>query len=302
MKTVRVIAVFGLLIILALTVAAGGDTDDGASREAVKYKTHDDLLLDIGRRVPEFGGMYLAEDNSVLYVYVLDGAKSSLGIEEVKRAIDDVLKDSPTQRRELRLIPARYSMLQLYEWYAKLQSFVFTNPNVVMTDLDEGRNRIEIGVDSLEETGALEKLLASADIPRKAVVFQVRARPQLAAHSLQDRATGGAMEGGYQITGQGLFACTLGFNVVRGGVAGLVTAGHCTDPTPHDWLGGVDGTEFFQPSSGVNGTAIGEETIDPDFSSDPPLCEAGKVCRYSDAAFIRAAPGLSQNRGNTISY
>ncbi len=52
----------------------------------------------------------LSEDNSILYVYVLDGMEDVLKKEEVKKAIEDVLKGDLTQRRELRLVQAQYSI------------------------------------------------------------------------------------------------------------------------------------------------------------------------------------------------
>ena len=290
LSLVVLIAIAGAVAAVPLGGRSGGQSEN---IEPSEYKTHDDLLLEIAKRIPEFGGMYLSDDRSILYVYVVDGAEGILDRQEVKDAIDEVLKAGLTDRRELRLVPAQFSMLQLHEWYNQIPGLVFGDANVVLTDLDEDANRIEIGVDSLDETETLEDSLASANIPRKAVIIQVRARPQVTSHSLQDRATGGSMEGGYQTTGAR--KCTLGFNVVRDGENGFVTAGHCTDP--NTWHGGVDNTDFYQPSSGVNATAIGEETIDPEFSEDEPECDAGKVCRYSDAAFIQAASGLSQNFG-----
>ena len=292
MKYIRLLAVFAVLLAtLVLIVGAGGT---GASAAPAEYKTHDDLLLDIGRRVPEFGGMFLSEDNTVLYVYVT-GNPLVLRTEVVKRAIEDVLKASPTQRRELRLIPATYSLVQLHKWYNDMQDVAFANPRVVMTDLDEGQNRIEIGVDNLDAEQALRAAVTSLGIPDKALVISLRERPIPASHDLQDRASGNTMEGGYQVTGFGGRLCTLGFNTERSGEAGFITNGHCTQSGDYD--GGVDGTQFHQPSSLVNSTAIGTETIDPTFSSDPPTCPAGKVCRYSDSAFIRFASGVSYNLG-----
>ena len=228
-------------------------------------------------------------------MYVMDGAQGILDQQEVKEAIDDVLKAGLTDRRELRLVPSQFSMLQLHEWYSQIPGLVSGNANVVLIDLDEGANRIEIGVDSLDATETLESSLASANIPRKAVIIQARERPAPATHTLRNRATGGVMEGGYQIAGAGLGNCTLGFNVVRDGEDGLVTAGHCTEASP--WDGGVDNTAFYQPNSATNSTSIGEETIDPSFSSSPSQCPSGNVCRFSDSAFIEAASGLSQNFG-----
>ena len=272
LSLVVLIAIAGAVAAVPLGGRSGGQSDN---LEASEYKTHDDLLFEIGRRIPEFGGMYLSDDRNILYVYVTDGAQGILDQQEVKKAIEDVLKAGLTQRRELRLVPGQFSMLQLYEWYSQIPGLVSTDANVVLTDLDEDANRIEIGVDSLDATETFEASLASANIPRKAVVFQVRARPQFASHSLRDRATGGSMEGRYQIRGTGLGNCTLGFNVVRSGEDGFITPSHCTQSQP--WDGGVDSTDFYQPSSRVNATAIGEETIDPGFSPDPPLLR----CRQS---------------------
>ena len=295
MKYLRPLAVFAVLLVaVVLIVGAGGTGGSGAPAE---YKTDDDLLLDIGRRVPEFGGMFLSEDNTVLYVYVT-GNPQVLSTEVVKRAIDDVLKASPTQRRELRLIPATYSLVQLHKWYNDMQDVAFANPRVVMTDLDEGQNRIEIGVDDLDAEQALRAAVTSLGVPNKALIISLRERPIPASHDLQDRASGDTMEGGYQINkGAGnTGACTFGFNTERSGEAGFITNGHCTQSGAYD--GGVDDTDFYQPSSDVNSTAIGTETIDPTFSSSLSGCPSGKVCRYSDSAFVRFASGVSYNLGN----
>ena len=126
-----------VLIAIAGAVAAvplggrSGDEDASGNIEASEYKTHDDLLLEIGRRIPEFGGYYLSDDRSALFVYVMDGAQGILDQQEVKEAIDDVLKAGLTDRRELRLVPAQFSMLQLHEWYSQIPGLVSGEPNVV---------------------------------------------------------------------------------------------------------------------------------------------------------------------------
>ncbi len=135
----------------------------------------------------------------------------------MKNAIEEILKADVTQRRVLQLIPAKYSISQLHEWYSQVVPMAFANPNIVSTDLNEGLNRIEIGMSSQDE----------------------------------------------------------------------------------DWNGDVDGdgTEFYQPTTDSNTNLIGEETIDPPLSSGLDFCEAGNVCRMSDAAFVRLESGVSQNVG-----
>ncbi len=89
---------FTMLFSLLLTRTATGAVRDRSRQSAggpegagpAGYKTHDELLLDIGTRVPEFGGMFRSADNSILYVYVLDGQQDILNTEEVKQAIESV--------------------------------------------------------------------------------------------------------------------------------------------------------------------------------------------------------------------
>ena len=266
-------------------------------------KSHDDLLKDIGLRIPDFGGMYLSKDNSILNVYVLSGKEDALDTEEVKRAIEAVLKADATSRRELRLIPAQYSMAQLYGWYQLAQTVVWNFPSVTMTDLDEGENRIEVGVENFAEVEQLRESLIRLGIPRKAVIVREREGERLETHRLTDRIPGDVLEGGYQISRPAasppgaIYACTLGYPVERtsldGSVqAGFITAGHCTEN-----LGTVDGTQFYQSSQSTNPSAIGTETIDPAFSTIPINCPTGNLCRHSDSAFIELKSGVSYNLG-----
>ncbi len=167
--------------------------------DADVYKSHDDLLLDISLRIPEFGGMYLSKDNTVLNVYVLAGQESVLGHEEVKQAIEAVLKDDMASRRELRLVPAQYSMRQLYGWYKLMLDEVWSFSGVITTDLNEGKNRIEIGIENMELASEIQNSLVALAIPRKAIIFREREPVSFATHTLRDRAEGGFLEGGYQI-------------------------------------------------------------------------------------------------------
>ena len=285
---------FLLLLIPVGAVLAEGREETGGQPESDTdvYKSHDDLLLEVSVSIPDFGGMYLSKDNRILNVYVLAGKEDVLDTEEVKRAIEAVLKADATSRRELRLVPAQYSMSQLYGWYQQMQDDIWGISGVITTDLNEGRNRIEIGIENLEVVSDLQKSLTALAIPRKAVIFREREQPNFATHTLQDGATGGFLEGGYQVARSGSGGCTLGFNAQRAGVDGFITAGHCTDN-----FGEVDDTLFYQPSSAVNPNAVGIEISDPPFNSSLSGCPSGKECRYSDSAFIELKPTASANRG-----
>jgi hypothetical protein len=241
--------------------------------------------------------MYFSKGNSVVNVYVLEGSEHILDTEEVKEAIEDVVKAGITARREIRLIPAQYSMTQLYEWYELMRPTVWAHPGIVMTDLNEGKNRIELGVESLEGVEELRDSLEDLGIPRKAVVIVQGERARYDTHTLRDNATGGDLEGGYMISRPGTvpgvaLACTLGFIVERAGQAGLITNAHCTAT-----LGSVDGNLFYQPDHIRNRDAIGTETKDQGFKSGLPGCGSGNLCRYSDSAFIELGSEVDYNLG-----
>jgi hypothetical protein len=87
------------------------------------------------------------------------------------------------------------------------------------------------------------------------------------------------------------FLCSVGFNAVRSGVDGFVTASHCTDTQ-----GGVQNTPYWQPLQSVNSTQIATETVDPVLTSGGS-CPAGRVCRRSDAAFARYINGTGHTLG-----
>ncbi len=72
-----------------------------------------------------------------------------------------------------------------------MQSAVWAISGVNTTDLDEGENRIEIGVDDLSVAETVEKALTRLEISLKAVNIRVRDRLRSLSHSLTDRATGG---------------------------------------------------------------------------------------------------------------
>jgi hypothetical protein len=79
------------------------------------------------------------------------------------------------------------------------------------------------------------------------------------------------------------FLCTLGFAAVRQGITGFVTNSHCTNTQ-----GGVEGTIYNQPIFDFINNQVGVEIADPPYFTGGS-CPAGKRCRFSDSAFVRAA-------------
>ncbi|MCY4652312.1 MAG: hypothetical protein OXC95_04020 [Dehalococcoidia bacterium] len=296
MKNIRIIAGLGLIVALAIGITVVFTT---STETSVAFKTHDDLLKDVGSRTSEFGGMYLSDDNNTLYIYMTSGIQNTQKRQDVRESIETVFSSDLTSGRNIEVVPAQYSISQLYNWYKQMLPSVGSNPHVTMTDLREGKNRIEIGVERLDTIPALEAALTNLNIPREAVHIAEVERGVFASHTIRKRATDDEMEGGYQIARSvpgGESHCTLGFNTVRGGVKGFVTAGHCTEGKD-DWIGSEDNVEFYQPDTDDSANLIGEEMKDPPLVSTHEDCEGSDKCRFSDSAFIRLESGVDQNLG-----
>jgi len=249
----------------------------GRSAVVTAPPTLDDLFARVARTVPGFGGMYLAKGGT-LQVYLVDPSQKAAA----ERAIIAVF-GKRYLRRGVQVIKGRYGFLRLKQWQDQHRLHTLALPGVVLTGIDEAKNRLEIGlapgVTADRVTKELKRLrvpLAAVEIKHTPWITEAGGGPTL-------RDTRRPLEGGLQIDNN----CTLGALAVRQGVAGFVTASHCTAQQ-----GGVEGTIIYQAGFGP-GTRIGVETVDPQYSSGGD-CPSGRVCRISDSAFIRRSGGPDQ--------
>ena len=165
---------------------------------------------------------------------------------------------------------------------------LFELNGVVFTDADETRGLLVVGVADRGIEGLIRARLAvlgirdqSVDVVQTDAIFQVA--------TLRD--TVRPVVAGLQIRFSG-FVCSLGFNAVRGGTSGFVTASHCSDRQ-----GSVDGTSYFQPLNQVPEEFIGSEIADPPYIRNLAGCPRGRKCRFSDANFSDGADGVPFNFG-----
>jgi hypothetical protein len=153
----------GLIATLIVALASGARGADTAG-------TLDDLSTAIAMQMPEFGGMYVDEENNTLYVYWRDGGSETAApptMAELRAILGDV--DLP---QDIVVLPARFGFLELKQWRDSVARHVLRLPKVVLVGIDEAKNRLVIGVEDSEAwdlIGRVEQQLAELDIPFEAV-------------------------------------------------------------------------------------------------------------------------------------
>lgn len=246
-------------------------------------KTLDDLFAELAARVPAFGGMFL--DGDILKVYLAGVAPMAA----VEGAIAAVFGRERIPRGGIQVLQGQFGFLQLRNWHNRLGP-LFGIAGVVFTDVDEGINRLKIGVTDYDLVAPIQQEALGLGVPLDALVI-VQTEPIMLAATLRDQIR--PIQGGIQIAFS-VYVCTLGFNAIRvsDGAQGFVTNSHCTNTQ-----GGVESTSHYQPTV-ASGNFIGTEIADPTYTSAKcPAGLTGYVCRYSDSAFSERASGVSADLG-----
>jgi len=314
LRSARSWGVLGLLLALAfLTVGEPITKLEPAFGQVGQPRTPqtlDDLFEAVARIVPDFGGMFLTDNEQVLQVYLLDPSPEK--VRAVTNAISQVFGQI-IPKGGIKALKGQYGFLQLREWYTRMVGPILSTPGVTFTDIDEAKNRLGIGIETRDVEARVVEQLGKLGIPREVVVIEVTrvivtAPPEaegrearqkgsyeptslaLQSPTLQNKVR--PTEGGYQIIPDNGFggACTLGFNAVRAGVRGFVTSTWCTAAV---WQ--PDGMRFFQAGPF---DVVGAETVDPPgFLGSGFPCPKYTRCRYSAAAFVEYDPAVSSAEG-----
>jgi hypothetical protein len=236
------------------------------------------------RRVPGFGGYYLAADGTPT-VYLSRGGD--------RRAAEAVLANYNSARGQqasaIRVLEAQYNWKQLQRWQDGATIEALDVAGAVYVDNDETTNRVVIGVDNMGAAGQVRAAAARAGVPAAAIeVRQVAPVVQLASlQNVVDR----PVRAGVQINFPG-FLCTMGFNANSGTQRSFITNSHCTTRQ-----GGVEGTPYYQPLQSVAPAVIATEVADPVYVKGGSSCPKGRSCRYSDASRANYANAANQALG-----
>jgi hypothetical protein len=256
----------------------------------------DAIFVRIANELPGFGGLYFDESHT-LNVVMVPAAISVAQVTTALRGWVPTIGLDARAARNVRVREGKYDFRELATMRAQADRVVWSLRGVVFTDADEVANRVHIGVEDEAARSAVQQALAMLGLPSEAVIVSL-AEPEYPMQTLRDRER--PVAGGLQINFPG-FLCTLGFNVrspQAPNVHGFVTNSHCTSVRSS-----MTSTPYWQPTGSVPSPAdpnfIGTEEWDIPFftNADNPICPAGNLCRWSDAAGVRYATGVENAFG-----
>lgn len=117
----RFLSVTFLVIILVsgtIPASAQDTTESSPVNPATSFRPMNEMLLDVAKEVPGFGGMFLNRDEDVLYVYSVNNSDTAA----YQRRIAAVFGQSRIPNGGIRLIPGKYPLKQLADWYGPMRN------------------------------------------------------------------------------------------------------------------------------------------------------------------------------------
>ena len=238
----------------------------------------------LARAVPGFGGFFLDQQGTPT-VYLTQPAQRAAA----ERALAPWFREQNQAAAGLKVLPGRFAWADLERWNAQASVEALAIPGAVFADADEAANRVRIGVENATAATRVRAVLARLGIPAAATTVDI-VKPFRQVATLRGAVR--PVVAGVQINFPG-FLCSLGFNATRSGVAGFVTASHCTNTQ-----GGVESTPYWQPTQTTRPTQIATETVDPGYKSTLIGCPLGRRCRRSDASFAKYINGTTRTLGS----
>jgi len=278
---------------MATTLGIGACSDDSvlptsptAAPDLARVDAQQELADDpvaLARAVPGFGGFFV-DDQGTPTVYLANPGQRGAA----QQALAPWFVARSRAVVALRVLPARFAWADLERWQAQATPEALAVRGAVLVDADEATNRVHIGVEHAAAASQVRSVLARLGIPAAAVDVDI-VQPIRQVATLRGAVR--PVVAGVQINFPG-FLCTLGFNATRQGIAGFVTASHCTNTQ-----GGVESTPYWQPTETAKPVQVATETVDPSYKSTLAGCSSGRRCRRSDASFAKYVNGTTRTLG-----
>lgn len=276
-----------LAVVCAATILAACDTapeSTGPQSQNFAVMAADQATdpVAVSQQLSSFGGMFIDRAGRPT-VYLTDLADAP----KARQILRGFAEENGRSRLDIRFLQARYRVTDLSTWYNRSWPAVMEMNGAVFSDLDEANNRLLFGVENRGLATAVDAIMRANGVPAAAYAVEVT-EPIRQLATLRDEVN--PKVGGLQIH-FGNYLCTLGFNATLNGQNSFITNSHCTNTQ-----GGVEGTNYYQPTSTVNSTIIATEVADPVYTKGG-VCPRGKKCRYSDSSRAVYKSGITFDMG-----
>ena len=274
------------------------DLDTGVALAGFEDLGESQLMVDLAREIPGFGGVYYEPGGERLVIAMTEASRAEFPAARqavLSHLAADVsgasMADIPRMDFVERVV--EYSFIELARYRARLRPALFGIPEVVSLGVDEEFNRISIGLEDLPARNAVLDAVVELEIPDEILFFSTAspielhvssaaAEPPLStSNTLQGVSPDGRLTGGYQVQAVGNTECTLGFTArtqTRAGTPVFVSNSHCSKRSFK-----LDRGDWGQPNTA---TIVGDEIRDPSLRR----CwknATRQSCRESDAALIK---------------
>jgi hypothetical protein len=266
----------GLTFLASLAACSDHGASTGPEPAPLLQSLQAPDMTSLSRALPGFGGLFL--DHGVPTVYLTDLRQQGLA----ERLLGGFARARGA--KGIRVLQARFAYSDLDAWFHHVSDEAFAQGGVVFVDLDEAANQVLVGVEPGHSHADIRALAVRLGVPAAALTVR-DAEPIHYVATLQDQVR--PVVAGLQINFS-KFICSIGFNATSStGQASFVTASHCTDRQ-----GGVEGTLYYQPLASTANSFVGTEVDDPLYFRRG-VCPKGRRCRFSDAARVAYASGVS---------
>jgi hypothetical protein len=263
-------------------IAQPDSVDDLPSQEG----SLDVAFLRLNIAIPSFAGMYREKDTIKVLLGNMAEAESARPtiVKFLSANYGSDFKEKGLPEIKFEAAKTKLTWFAIYHYKVALRD-VLTIKDTVMLDADEVCGCVTVGISNERARAMVDNFIKINDVPREAVRM-VNMAPIVPLQTVQDRFR--PIPGGVQIkpdTGWIWLAlgesCTATIIAERIGIAGIITASHCTRVE-----GGVEGTQFAQNGRQIfNVDYVAHESADPVWTAGGSGCPTGSLCRSSDSAF-----------------
>lgn len=272
-------------------------------------------FLELERKVPGFAGFY--RENGALVVLSARDPNDKFSTSDLRNRIAEgrrsgLLESATVSENELisRVDRAQFGFRALAIWRLRIRDGIFGLPGVTTLDLDEGKNRIAVGVERDADRTQIREFLAEMQVPLAAVDIRLDPEAKTAQATLGSRIrplTAGTRVGRYN----NYFGppdwnprwtatnwCTLGISAMYQGAQTILQVSHCTNlegilENPainyytyligQDWYPAINGQTGWNPPAPLGYNPFGYEQFDRRGPTCGPFWDS-RPCRHAEVA------------------